>query len=205
VGQGPDPARDGAVRRRGVDPRALVEERFGVVGPHGRAAGKPPRRLGFARLSARPKHPSSDPAAQAAFEQASPDWRGRPCPSARPASRPRSGPRTLGRGASKGWASSRARPPTRRRARRGSRPRAPRDRRYAWAHLLGAACPERAVGAGLVLPHAGKEEAMRPRLAGIGRRVAPGARAAVVPDGAGRHGPAGLDPPGSLTLLRLPP
>ena len=39
-------------------------------------------------------------------------------------------------------------------ARRGTPPRAPRDRRYAWAYLFGAVCPERAVGAGLVLPYA---------------------------------------------------
>src|ERR687897_1128548 len=39
-------------------------------------------------------------------------------------------------------------------ARRGTRPRAPRDRRYAWAYLFGAVCPARAVGAGLVLPYA---------------------------------------------------
>src|SRR3954447_19556108 len=38
-------------------------------------------------------------------------------------------------------------------ARRGTRPRAPRDRRYAWAYLFGAVCPERAVGAALVLPY----------------------------------------------------
>jgi len=37
-------------------------------------------------------------------------------------------------------------------ARRGTRPRAPRDRRYGWAYLFGAVCPERATGAGLVLP-----------------------------------------------------
>jgi hypothetical protein len=42
-------------------------------------------------------------------------------------------------------------------ARRGSRPRAPRDRRYAWTYLSGAVCPERAVGAGLVLPYANIE------------------------------------------------
>src|SRR3954467_13410716 len=36
-------------------------------------------------------------------------------------------------------------------ARRGTRPRAPRDRRHAWAYLFGAVCPERAVGAALVL------------------------------------------------------
>src|SRR3954466_15148294 len=43
---------------------------------------------------------------------------------------------------------------TRVRARRGTRPRAPRDRRYTWAYLFGAVCPERAVGAALVLPYA---------------------------------------------------
>ena len=37
-------------------------------------------------------------------------------------------------------------------ARRGTRPRAPRDRRYGWAYLFGAICPERATGVGLVLP-----------------------------------------------------
>src|SRR3954454_520951 len=42
-------------------------------------------------------------------------------------------------------------------ARRGTRPRAPRDRRYAWAYLFGAVCPERAVGAALVLPYADTE------------------------------------------------
>src|SRR3954452_12347010 len=39
-------------------------------------------------------------------------------------------------------------------ARRGTRPRALRDRRYAWAYLFGAVRPERAVGAALVLPRA---------------------------------------------------
>src|SRR3954467_14277501 len=42
-------------------------------------------------------------------------------------------------------------------ARRGTRPRAPRDRRYTWAYLFGAVCPERAVGAALVLPYADTE------------------------------------------------
>ena len=37
-------------------------------------------------------------------------------------------------------------------AERGSRPRAPRDLRYEWAWLFGAVCPERGVGAALVLP-----------------------------------------------------
>ena len=36
-------------------------------------------------------------------------------------------------------------------ARRGTRPRAPKDCRYAWAYLFGAVCPARATGAALVM------------------------------------------------------
>ena len=67
-------------------------------------------------------------------------------------------------------------------ARRGTRPRAPRDRRYAWAYLFGAVCPERAIGAALVLPYA-DAAATGLHLAEIGRHVAPGAHAVVVFDG----------------------
>jgi hypothetical protein len=88
-------------------------------------------------------------------------------------------------------------------ARRGTRPRAPRDRRYAWAYLFGAVCPERAVGAALVLPYA-DTEATGLHLAEIGRHVAPGAHAVVVLDRAGWHGAGGLAVPENLTLLPLP-
>lgn len=53
-------------------------------------------------------------------------------------------------------------------ARRGSRPAAPKDCRYAWAYLFGAVCPARGVGAGLVLPHA-NAYAMNLHLAEISR------------------------------------
>src|ERR671938_1335019 len=77
VEQGPDPERDGVVRWRRVDLQALIEARF-AVRLHERSVGKVLRRLGFARLSVRPRHPQSDEAAQAAFEKASPRWwRGR--------------------------------------------------------------------------------------------------------------------------------
>jgi transposase len=90
VDQGPDPDRDGVVRWRRVDLRALIETRF-AVRLHERSVGKVLRRLGFARLSVRPRHPLSDPAAQESFEKASPSWsRGR-CPSTPAASRSRSG------------------------------------------------------------------------------------------------------------------
>jgi hypothetical protein len=40
------------------------------------------------------------------------------------------------------------------RAKRGARPRAPRDTRYQRACIFGAVCPERGVAAGLVMPFA---------------------------------------------------
>jgi len=95
---------------------------------------------------------------------------------------------------------------TRRWARRGSRPQAPRDQRYKWAYLFGAACPERACATGLVLPCA-NVKAMNEHLAEISRVVAPGAHAVVVMDGAGYHekAEAQLDIPQNISLLTLPP
>ena len=46
------------------------------------------------------------------------------------------------------------RTPTRVRAKRGTRPRALRDHRYTWTYLFGAVCPERGVGAAVVIPAA---------------------------------------------------
>jgi putative transposase len=95
---------------------------------------------------------------------------------------------------------------TRLRARRGPRPPAPRrDRRYAWAHLSGAVCPARRTGAALALPRV-SADATALHLAEIGRRVAPGAHAVVVLDGAGWHQQGGrLRAPDNVSLLPLPP
>jgi transposase len=90
VEQGPDPDRDGVVRWRRVDLRALIEARF-AVRLHERSVGKVLRRLGFARLSVRPRHPKADEAAQEAFKKASPSWYARRFPSAPAVSRSRSG------------------------------------------------------------------------------------------------------------------
>src|SRR5918998_1649738 len=88
-------------------------------------------------------------------------------------------------------------------ARRGSRPRAPRDRRYTSAWLFGAVCPERRTGAAVVMPEV-NTEAMEAHLAEIGRRVSPGAHAVLVLDGAGWHSSARLRVPDNVSLLPLP-
>ena len=93
VERGPDPDRDGVVRWRRIDLKALIKARYDVE-LHERSVGKLLHRLGFARLSARPEHPLSDPAAQAAFKKASPIWWRKRCPSMPAASRSRSGFKT---------------------------------------------------------------------------------------------------------------
>jgi transposase len=93
VDDGPDPETDGVVRWRRVDLQALIKARFDVE-LHERSVGKLLHRLGFARLSVRPQHPSSEPEAQDAFKKISPSWCRRRCRSTRLASRSRSGSRT---------------------------------------------------------------------------------------------------------------
>jgi transposase len=59
VEAGPDPARHGVVRWRRVDLQAELERRFGVV-LHERSVGKVLMKLGYRRLSVRPRHPETD-------------------------------------------------------------------------------------------------------------------------------------------------
>lgn len=68
VERGPELAVDQVVRWRRVDLRRVIAERFGVE-LHERSVGKLLHRLGFAKLSVRPKHPKTDPAAQAEWEK----------------------------------------------------------------------------------------------------------------------------------------
>ena len=88
-------------------------------------------------------------------------------------------------------------------AKRGTRPRAPRDRRYEWAYLFGAVCPSRRATAALVMP-AADTEATSKHLAEIAREVASGAHAVLVLDGAGYHVARNLVIPANISLLRLP-
>jgi transposase len=67
VETGPDPARHGVVRWRRVDLRDELQRRFGVA-LHERSVGKVLAKLGYCRLSVRPRHPQTDEEAQEAFK-----------------------------------------------------------------------------------------------------------------------------------------
>lgn len=88
-------------------------------------------------------------------------------------------------------------------AKRGTRPRAPRDQRRSWAYILGAVCPARRATSALVLPRL-DAGTVSLHLADIGREVASGAHAVLVLDGAGFHIAASLKIPDNITLLKLP-
>lgn len=93
---------------------------------------------------------------------------------------------------------------TRRWAKRGIRPVAPRNQRTKSAYIFGAICPARGVGAGLVLPHC-DTYAMQSRLDEISSQVTPGAHAVLQLDQAGWHTTGKLNIPPNITLLSLPP
>jgi transposase len=68
VEAGPDPALHKVVRWRRIDLRDEIKRRFGID-LHERSVGKILASLGYRRLSVRPQHPQSDPAAQEAFKK----------------------------------------------------------------------------------------------------------------------------------------
>jgi hypothetical protein len=89
-------------------------------------------------------------------------------------------------------------------ARRGTRPRAPRDQRFSSAYIFGAVCPERGTAAGLVMPHA-DAEALSKHLDEISKEAMADAHAVLVLDGAGYHVAKELKVPDNIYLLHLPP
>jgi transposase len=87
----------------------------------------------------------------------------------------------------------------------GSRPLMVRDNRHDSAYIFGAICPARGAGAAIVMP-AANSEAMNEHLKELATRVAPGAVAVVVCDGAGWHQRGKrLKVPDNIRLLSLPP
>jgi transposase len=73
VRKGPDLAVDGVVRWRRVDLARVIKVRFNVTLAE-RSVGAMLRRLGFRRLSVRPRHPRQDPAAQETHKNTLPIW-----------------------------------------------------------------------------------------------------------------------------------
>jgi putative transposase len=92
----------------------------------------------------------------------------------------------------------------RRGARRGTRPRAPRDQRTKGASIFGAICPAKGKGAGLVMPWC-DSQAMSAPLKEISQAVDPGAHAVLLLDQAGWHTSPKVKVPANITLLPLPP
>ena len=70
--------------------------------------------------------------------------------------------------------------------------------------IFGAACPERAKTAGLILPYVGTK-AMELHLIEISKAVETNAHAIVIMDGAGWHTAKNLNIPSNITLIKLPP
>ena len=92
---------------------------------------------------------------------------------------------------------------TRRWARRGTRPVAPQDQRYASTYIFGAVCPLGGKGAALVLPFC-NTAGMNLHLAEISRMVSPGRHAVLLLDQAGWHLSGEVAVPDNITLLPLP-
>lgn len=80
-----------------------------------------------------------------------------------------------------------------------------RDVRHDSAYLFGAICPDRGLGAAVIMPTV-NTEAMNEHLKEISTQVAACAHAILICDGAGWHQTGGdLNVPDNITLLPLPP
>src|SRR5712664_3680174 len=101
VEAGPDPACHGVVRWRRVDLRDELERRFGVV-LHERSVGKLLAKLGYRRLSVRPRHTQTDEEAQEAFKKTLPQRSRRGSPATPKTNPSKSGSRTRLESASRG-------------------------------------------------------------------------------------------------------
>src|SRR5215831_3638361 len=75
VRQGPDVAEHGVVRWRRIDLSRVIEQRYGIKLAE-RSIGALLRRLGFRRISVRPRCPAQDAASQEAHKRTSPISKG---------------------------------------------------------------------------------------------------------------------------------
>ena len=77
VRSGPDLAKHGVVRWRRIDIARVIEQRYGIKLAE-RSVGDLLRRLGFRRISVRPRCPEQDTAAQDAHKKTLPIWSRQP-------------------------------------------------------------------------------------------------------------------------------
>lgn len=155
------------------------------------------RSLDFRKLSPRPFHPKADPQKQEAFRKtftalamsAVPEGTDPACVDVWFQDEARIGQKGM---LTRVW------------ARRGSRPRVPRDFRYGYCYLFSAICPASGVAAGHVCDRANTDE-MNRHLLDISAAVPDGRHALVVLDGAGWHKSKALEWPHNVSLLHLPP
>ena len=93
VREGPEFSEHGVVRWRRIDLSRVIKTRFGVHLAE-RSVGALLRRLGFRRLSARPRHPGHDATAQQTHKKTLPTWSPPRSPTTPAASPSNSGGRT---------------------------------------------------------------------------------------------------------------
>lgn len=89
-------------------------------------------------------------------------------------------------------------------ARVGSRPRAIRQTQYDYLYVFSAVCPETGEAGGLISPHV-NTEVMNAFLKQFSSELPPDVHAAMVLDRASWHIANGLEVPGNVTLVHLPP
>jgi transposase len=178
IESGPIPAVHGVVRWRLIDLAQWIFEEFRITIAK-QTLSRELRTMGYRRLSARPRHHAQAEGAIENFKKISPRvWR-----------QSREKKRSTAKRLKSGSPTKRAlakRTRSRRWAKRGTRPSAPRDQRTASTYIFGAVCPHEGKGAALILP-ACNTEAMNLHLAEIAKTVAPNAHAVLLVDQAGWH------------------
>jgi transposase len=196
IESGPIPAIHGVVRWRLIDLAQWIYEEFRITVAK-QTLSRELRAMGYRKLSARPCHHAQAEGAIETFKKSSQ----RLDEVARE--------KAIDVGKIEIWFQDEARigqknKITRRWAKRGTRPSAPRDQRTASTYIFGAICPKQGKGAALILPFC-NTEAMNLHLAEIAKAVAPGAHAVLLVDQAGWHLSAGLFIPANITIIPLPP
>jgi transposase len=197
IESGPIPAIHGVVRWRLIDLAQWIYEEFRITIAK-QTLSRELRALGYRKLSARPRHHAQ---AEGVIEDFKKNFPTRLDAIARA--------KAVDSDKIEIWFQDEARigqknKITRRWAKRGTRPSAPRDQRTASTYIFGAVCPQEGKGAALILP-ACNTEAMNLHLAEIAETVAPGAHAVLVVDQAGWHLSARLVVPANITILVIPP